>query len=152
MDFSQTCISASPMYPPPVQPEVNTSMYLRKTITLQADSCHNLDPRQMICICFELHAQCISIYHSVVKVKNCVFEFFELQIASACTYASSSDMLSKNTWGVKNWRPIRINIANRQVRSKGLISAEAKKLLYQNIFNSLNDTQYYTVYSIFSQV
>ena len=32
------------------QPEVNTSMYLRKAITLQVDSFHNLDPLQMICI------------------------------------------------------------------------------------------------------
>ena len=50
-------------------------------------------------------------------------------------------MLNKNTWGVKGARPIRSNIANRQARPKGLISAEASKLLYQNIFNSLNDTK-----------
>ena len=43
-------------------------------------------------------------------------------------------ILNKNTWGVKNARPIRSNIANRQVRPKTLISAEAKKLLYQNYF------------------
>ena len=55
-------------------------------------------------------------------------------------------MLNKNTWDVKKCEA---NIANRQVQPKGWISAEAKKLLYQNIFNSLNDTQYY---SIFSQV
>ena len=42
-------------------------------------------------------------------------------------------MLNKNTWGVKKCGPIRSNIANRQVRPKGLISAEAKKLLYQII-------------------
>ena len=35
--------------------------------------------------------------------------------------------------GHKNERPIRSNIANRQVQPKTLISAEAKKLLYQNI-------------------
>ena len=40
----------------------------------------------------------------------------------------SSDMLNKNTWGVKKSGS---NIANRQARPKGLISAEAKKLLYQ---------------------
>ena len=40
-------------------------------------------------------------------------------------------MLNKNTWGVKNVGPIRSNIANRQARPKGLISAEVKKLLYQ---------------------
>ena len=37
------------------QPEVNTWMYLRKAITLEADNCHNLDPRQMICISFQIH-------------------------------------------------------------------------------------------------
>ena len=47
-------------------------------------------------------------------------------------------MLNKNTWGVKNARLIRSNIANRQVQSKGLISAKANKLLNLNIFNSLN--------------
>ena len=40
-------------------------------------------------------------------------------------------MLNKNTWGIKSAGPIRSNIANRQARLKGLISAEAKKLLYQ---------------------
>ena len=46
-------------------------------------------------------------------------------------FTKSSDMLNKNTWGVKSVGPIRSNIANRQARPKGLISAEAKKLLYQ---------------------
>ena len=32
-----------------------------------------------------------------------------------------------------------------EVQPKGLISAEAKKLFYQTIFNSLNDTQYYNI-------
>ena len=40
-------------------------------------------------------------------------------------------MLNKNTWGVKSVGPIRSNIANRQAQPKSLISAEAKKLLYQ---------------------
>ena len=40
-------------------------------------------------------------------------------------------MLNKNTWGVNSARPIGSNIANRQVRPKGLIIAEAKTLLYQ---------------------
>ena len=40
------------------QPEVSTWMYLRKAITLQTDSCHNLDPFQMICISFEI----LSVY------------------------------------------------------------------------------------------
>ena len=60
-----------------------------------------------------------------------------------------NDAKQKHLGCKKSARPIRSNIANRQARPKGLISAEAKKLLYQNIFNSLNDTQYY---SIFSQV
>ncbi len=37
------------------QPEVNTSMYLRRAITLQVESCHNLDPLEMICINFQIH-------------------------------------------------------------------------------------------------
>ena len=37
------------------QPEVNTRMYLRKAITLQVDSCHNLDPLEIICINFQIH-------------------------------------------------------------------------------------------------
>ena len=55
-----------------------------------------------------------------------------------------NDMLSKNTWGVKSAVPIRSNIANRQVRPNGLISAEAKKLFYQMTYN--------VIASIFSQV
>ena len=51
-------------------------------------------------------------------------------------------MLNNNTWGIKSVGPIRSNIANRQARPKGLISAEAKKLLYQ----------IFVYYSIFSQV
>ena len=78
------------------------------------------------------------MYYSVVKVKyNRRLEFFKIKLQSSiCIYASiNSDMLNKNTWGVKkSARPIRSNIANRQVRPKGLISAEAKKLLYQNTF------------------
>ena len=62
-------------------------------------------------------------------------------------------MLNKNTWGVKSAGPIRSNIANRQARSKGLISAEAKKLLYQIfVVNSLNDTQYYSIFSYISMI
>ena len=67
MDFSQTCVSTSPMYALPVilfEPEVNTRMYLRKASALQADSFHNLDPRQMICISFYV------MHHSVLKVKK----------------------------------------------------------------------------------
>ena len=57
-------------------------------------------------------------------------------------------MLNKNTWGVKNARPIRSNIANRQVRPKDLISAKAKKLAtLSKYFYSLNDTQYYRIFS-----
>ena len=46
-------------------------------------------------------------------------------------YSRAYNMLNKNTWGVKKAGPIRSNIANRQAQPKGLISAEAKKLLYQ---------------------
>ena len=51
-------------------------------------------------------------------------------------------MLNKNTLGIKKCaRPIRSSIANRYVRSKTLISVEAKKLLIKNLFNYLNDIQ-----------
>ena len=43
----------------------------------------------------------------------------------------------------KSARPIRSSIANRYVRSKTLISVEAKKLL---IFNYLNDIQQFIAY------
>ena len=42
-------------------------------------------------------------------------------------------MPNKNTGGVKSASTIRNNIVNRQAQPKGLISAEVKKLLYQNI-------------------
>ena len=49
-------------------------------------------------------------------------------------------MLSKN-FGVKKCEANQKQHASRQVRPKVLISGEAKKLLYQNTFNSLNDIQ-----------
>ena len=71
--------------------------------------------------------------------KKIVVEFFKIKFQSSicillCFYKvvifvyKSSDMLSKNTWGVQSAEPIRSNIANRQARPKGLILAEAKKL------------------------
>ena len=63
-----------------------------------------------------------------------------------------NDAKQKHLGYKKSVRPIRSNIANRQARPKGLISAEAKKLLYQNIFNSLNDTQYYHKYDWLSHL
>ena len=62
-------------------------------------------------------------------------------------------MLNKNTWGVKKCRPIRSNIANRQVPTKGLNQLRPRIKLHtlSNNYNSLNDTQY-NYYSIFSQV
>ena len=48
--------------------------------------------------------------------------------------------------GVKSARSTKINIANRQVQPKTLISAEAKKLLYQIKISHTHS------YSIFSQV
>ena len=57
-------------------------------------------------------------------------------------------MLNKNTLGVKKCEAIQKQQASRQVRPKTLISAEAKNLLYQITFNSLNDIQQ-LIYSIF---
>ena len=49
------------------QSEVNTWMYLRKAIILQADSCHNLDPLHMICTNFQIHWLYSKIcFHKVV--------------------------------------------------------------------------------------
>ena len=55
-------------------------------------------------------------------------------------------MLNKNTWGVKRCEANQKQHCKQAGVTKGLISAEAKKLIF---FNSLNNTQYY---SIFSQV
>ena len=57
-------------------------MYMRRAITLQVDSCHNLDPRS-----YDLHklsdTQSILMYHSVVKVlKNYGAEFFKIKLQS----------------------------------------------------------------------
>ena len=48
---------------------VNECMYLRKVIMLQVDSCHNMDPQQMICRYI--------LNHSVAK--NCRLEFFKIK-------------------------------------------------------------------------
>ena len=50
-------------------------------------------------------------------------------------------MLSKNTLGVKKCEANQKQHVSRQVQLKALILAEAKKLLYQKTFNSLNDIQ-----------
>ena len=50
MDFSQTCVSTSPMYTLPVI--LFSARRIHLFITLQFVSCHNLDPQQMICINF----------------------------------------------------------------------------------------------------
>ena len=50
-------------------------------------------------------------------------------------------MLNKNTWGVKKCEANQKQHESRQVQPKALISAEAKKLLYQKTFNCLNDIQ-----------
>ena len=42
-------------------------------------------------------------------------------------------MLNKNTWGVKKCKANQKQRASRQVQPKALISAEAKKLLYQKL-------------------
>ena len=46
-------------------------------------------------------------------------------------------------WGIKKCEANQKQHASscRQVQQKALISAEAKKLLYQKTFNSLNDIQ-----------
>ena len=91
------------------------------------------------------------MYHSVVKVKKVVvmnFSKLSLKVASGYMLPQSSDvclqksdMLNKNTWGVKKCEANQKQHANRQVRPKALISAEAQKLLYQKTFSSLNDIQ-----------
>ena len=58
-------------------------------------------------------------------------------------------MLNKNTWDVKKCEANQKQHNKQAGMTKRFDTAEAKKLLYQIIFNSLNDTQYY---SIFSQV
>ena len=61
-----------------------------------------------------------------------------------CLYfQKSSDMLNKNTQGVKKVRgqsEAALQI-RRYVQPKTLISVEAKKLLIKNLFNYLNDIQ-----------
>ena len=61
-----------------------------------------------------------------------------------CLYFQKrSDMLNKNTLGVKKVRG-QLEAAlqiRRYVRPKTLISVEAKKLLIKNLFNYLNDIQ-----------
>ena len=68
----------------------------------------------MICISFQIY-NIILVYHSVVKVKkNRGLEFFKIKLQSSiCLYASQSsdiclqkgsDMLNKNTLGVKKVR------------------------------------------------
>ena len=63
-------------------------MYLRKAITLQADDCHNLDPRQMICISLVSDTQSILMYHStVLKVKKIAgLSFSKLSFKEASAY------------------------------------------------------------------
>ena len=97
------------------------------------------------------------MYHSVVKVKNImVLSFSKLSFKVASVYmlpqssdtylfTKSSDML-KTTLGVKKCEANQKQHVSRQVRPKALISAEAKKLLYQSTFNSLNDILAYFHY------
>ena len=82
-------------------------MYLGEAITLQADSCHNLDPRQMICIRFQIHDLYL-MYHSVVKVKKIVglsFSKPSFKVPSVImfqqAFTKGSDMPNKNALGVK---------------------------------------------------
>ena len=59
--------------------------------------------------------------------------------------AMYKSMLNKNTLGVKMCEANQKQHASRQVRPQVLISAAAKKLLYQNSLNNI----YNIVYSIF---
>ena len=64
-------------------------MYLIKAVTLEADSCHNLDLRQLSVI------QSILMYQSVVEVKKIIgFSFSKLsfKVASACMLPQGSDI------------------------------------------------------------
>ena len=67
------------------QPKEHTWMCVWKVITLQVYFCHNLDPRQIICINFEILSVQLLMYHSVVKVKKSVgLNFLKLsKVASA---------------------------------------------------------------------
>ena len=59
-----------------------------------------------------------------------------------CLYfQKSSDILNKNTLGVKKVRGQSALQIRRYVQLKTLISVEAKKLLIKNLFNYLNDIQ-----------
>ena len=114
-------------------------MYFRKTITLQTNSCHNLDPLQMICISFQIgfrpgglpparistgrfRLQPDRPYTMYIDVSLCsksfkkiaVLSFSKLSFKVVSAYMlpqssdiclqKSSDMLNKNTLGVKNVR------------------------------------------------
>ena len=64
------------------QPEVSTGMYLRKSITLQADSCHSLDPWHKL-----LDTQSVLMYLSVLKVKkSCGLDFFKIKLQTSSAY------------------------------------------------------------------
>ena len=81
------------------------------------------------------------MYHSVLKVKKITglsFSKLSFKVASAyiCfhkvvifVYTKSSDMLNKNTWGVKKCGANQKQLSKQAGETKRLISAEAKKLL-----------------------
>ena len=85
-------------------------MYLRKAITLQTNSCHNLDPLNSNDLHklseIQIHNLAILIYHFVVKVKKyCSLEFskLSLKVASAYMLPQSSDsyLFTKSTTETK---------------------------------------------------
>ena len=85
---------------------------------------------------------CISFQRKLNKNRG--LEFFKIKSERLPQISDISlliYMLNKNTWGVKKCEANQKQHASRQVRPKALISAEAKKLLYQITFNSLNDIQ-----------
>ena len=86
------------------------------------------------------------MYHSVQKVIG--LSFLKLSFKEASVYklpqssdmfTKSSDMLNKNTLGVKKCGTIRSSPTYMQ--PKGLISAEAKKSPIKDVSNYLNDIQ-----------
>ena len=58
---------------------------------------------------------------------------------SSDIFIKSSDMLNKNTLGIKSVRPIRNSYT--YVQPKALISAEVKKSPIKDALNYLNDIQ-----------
>ena len=73
-------------------------------------------------------------FYSLIKpepVSLCQLPHAKRFVAITCSYVCKIIMLNKDTWGV--YKKVWGHIANRQAQPKVLISAEAKKSLYQNV-------------------